>query len=254
MPKNIIYPTTPQTPKFLLKLALTHSFKSISALLFTSVLGTWVLALLSYEIQMHLETVWAVMLVNAISVLLIIFFALTGVIQCNAVYSLKKKTDRRSIQIMLSKSWKILLTLSAYALVWLLILFISSHGLQMVFKPGSAALGLIRIGLGASYLFFLVSTFLLFPLLVMTQKKTLDVLSEVLHVGSSHWLRCFLCLLTWIIVFYLQTGNLALILVPAFIKIPYAMLVLKSLVAVLVIPVLISYTTLLAHDMDLRAQ
>ena len=51
----------------------------------------------------------------------------------------------------------------------------------------------------------------------------------------------------------LLVGNLALFAVPMLMKIAYSMLILKTLVAVLALPVLISYTTLLANDIHLRA-
>lgn len=250
---KLIYPTSPQAPKFLLKFALSHAFKSTSSLLFTSVVGMWVISLLSYVVQMHLDGFRAALIVNAITLLLIILFALVGVIQCNALYSHKKISDQQAIKTMLSKVWIIILTIASYVSIWLLIVWFSSDGLQLLFKPASVYIGVARIFLGFLYLFFLTATFFLLPLQMITKKKTSQLIRELLHVGTSHWLRCFLCFFSWIVIIALLTGNFAFIILPWLMTVPFAMLVIKSVVVVLAVPVLISYTTLLAHDIDLRA-
>ena len=253
MAKNLVYPTLAQAPKVLLKFAMNDALQTTSKLLLTSVLGCWIVALVSYVIQMHFEIFWAKSMVNVISLALILFFALTGVIQCNALYLQKKMSDMKAMKTMLSKAWITILMLGIYVAVLLLITWMSGYALELLFKPGSMTLGIVRIALGFSCLFFLVATFLIFPLQVMTDKSPIQLLSELMHVCTPHWLRCFLCLFAWLIVINLLVGNLALFMVPMLMKIAYSMLILKTLVAVLALPVLISYTTLLAHDIHLRA-
>jgi hypothetical protein len=182
----------------------------------------WVISLVSYVIQMNVEASGAAFIVNSLTGLLMILFALVGVIQCNALYSRHPVSDLKAMKIMLSKVWITLLTLAFYCVIWLFVAWFLSHGLQSVYKPGSVFLGLVRIVLGFSYLFFFTATFLILPLQMMTQKKTSHLVKQLLKVGTSHWVRCFLCLFSWSVILELLTGNLAFVLLPALIKVPFS--------------------------------
>jgi hypothetical protein len=254
MADRLLYPASPESPKYLLKLALANGFQSTSQLLTLSVLGSWVVALISYLIQSHLETTWLTDMVAIVSVFALVGFALAGIIKCDALYSDQEPSDWQVFKKLFSKIVWVLLIILFYAVVILAITWISGFLLQLAFKPGSMALGVMRIALGFAYLFFLVSTFLILPMVVLADKPIGTLVSELLHVCIPHWLRCFLCLFCWLVVIDCLAGNLALILVPALAKIAYSMLVVKTVMAVVALPVLISYTTLLMHDVDLRAR
>lgn len=254
MAKNLIYPISPESPKYLLKLALSNGFKSTSLLLFTSVLGCWILAMASYLSVSHLESPTTIGLLNIATVLLILLFSLVGIIQCDAAYAQKTLTTAQAYAKLVSKLLPVCMTIAVYILILMLFTWIAGSVLQMVFQTGTMTLGLVRILIGFVYIFFLVSTFFILPYQVTVNKPVLSILGHVLPVSMVHWLRCFLCLMVWLITMDLLVGEFAYILVPALIKIPYSMIVVKTVVTVLGLPVLISYTTLLAHDLNLRAK
>ena len=254
MAKQLHYPSSPQSPRFMLKLAMTNGIKTTSKLLLTSVLGTWVVSLLSFLLLSHIENYWISLIISVVALFLLIYFCMTGVTQCNAAYLDKKMSDVTALKYTLSKSmglitYIVIMIVSLLALTW-----VSSHLLQHVFATGTVALGVARIILGCLYVFFLAATFLVLPLMMITDKTLGHLFSEVMHLAITHWIRCFLCLFVWLIALDLLVGDLALLLVPALIKISYSLLIVKTITAVVVVPLLVSYTTLMAHDFILRLQ
>lgn len=253
MATQLQYPTSPQSPKTLLALALKNGFQSTSNLLVTSVLGAWLVGMISYLVLNYVASPMIAAVVNLAAIFLIIFFALVGVVQVDHVYQGKPANQLQAYQSFFSRVVPVAVMLVVFIGMLLAITWFSGGLLQRVFHPGSMVLGMVRLLLGFSYIYFIVALYLMLPLLIMTEKSVGRLTSELMEVCFKHWLRCFLCFFAWLIVIDLLAGNMALVLVPALAKIAFSLIIVKTIVAVIVLPVLISYTTLLAHDIDLRA-
>jgi|GEM_PF-3382504 len=253
MAKVLTYPESPETPKFLLSLALKNGIQSIAQLFLLSTIGGWVVGLLSTYVQTFIHNIWLAETVNLIAIILIIAFVLVGVVKCNALYSEEKVSNGQAASKLRSQLLSIVAIICVYVIALLAITWIGGL-LQLVFKQGSMTLGATRVILGFAYLFFLVATFLILPFRVMSKKSITTLLGELLGVCTKHWLRCFLCLFCWLIAIDCLAGNLAFILVPALGKIAYSVFIVKTVIAFIVLPILISYTTLLTHDISLRTQ
>jgi hypothetical protein len=253
MATQLQFPTSPQSPKTLLALAMKNGFHATSNLLVTSVLGSWLVSMVSYLVLNYVESPSIAVTVNLAAIFLIIFFALVGVVQLNHVYQAKPANQLQAYQSFFKRIIPVAMMLIIFIGVLLAVTWFSGALLQRIFHPGSMALGMVRILFGLAYIYFIVALYLMLPLLLMTDKSVGRLTSELMQVCFKHWLRCFLCFFVWLIVIDLLAGNMAFVLVPTLAKIAYSMIIVKTIVAVVALPVLISYTTLLAHDIDLRA-
>ena len=215
-------------------------------------LGTWVIALIAYIIQQHLKSAASFMVLGAIVLVALVLTMLVGVVQTDAAYQQKKCNERVAIEQVIRHAITIIGCLVGYVLLVYIFSLIAAQLLPLMFAVGSVTLGVARLVLGCGLLFVIVSSFLVLIYRVMSQAPFQELLAHTFSVSMRHWFRAFLCFVSWILVLDLLNGNFAIRMIPILQRIPYASIIVITAIAVLAVPVLVTYTTLLTHDFELR--
>jgi NADH:ubiquinone oxidoreductase subunit 3 (subunit A) len=250
--KQPSYPMTPESPRGLLKIALSHGYQSTSRLLTSSVLGTWVVALIAYMIQAHLKSSSLLIVLGAIVLVALVLAMLIGVVQTDAAYQQKKCNELAAIDQVMKHAMTIIACLVAYALLILVFSLFAAKLLPHIFALGSITLGVTRLILGCGLVFAIISSFLVLVYRVISKAPFGELLSHTFSVSMRHWFRTFLCFISWLLILDLLNGDFAIRMIPILQRIPYAPIVVITVVAVLAVPVLVTYTTLFIHDLELR--